>query len=85
MKRIQHDLDLVIVENVLPPRHARPHFLRIVEANEHDVEIFPVVAEIGCRLLRNFFSIVWVALHKARHLRHLQRNLALRLHPEEVF
>ena len=51
VKRIEHHLDLVVVVNILAHRHARPHFLRIVEAHEHDVEIFLVVAQVGFRLL----------------------------------
>ena len=85
VKGIEHDGDFVIVIDVLTTRHSRPHLLRIVEAHKHDVQVFLVVPEISGRLLRDLFPVVGIALHKTRDLRHLQRNVAPWLHPQEIF
>jgi hypothetical protein len=80
MKGVEHDLDLVVVVNVFPSRHARAHFRRIVEAHKRDVQVFLVVAEVSFRGFRNRFRIVRIPLGELRDLRHPHRRVALRLH-----
>ena len=81
---VENDLDLVVVEDIFAARHAGAHFLGVVEADEHGVKIFLVVAEIGVGRFGDGFAIVRIALHEAGDLRHLQGDVALRLHGQEV-
>ena len=85
MKRIEHDLDVVIVVDVLAPRHSSAHLPGIVEADEDYVQILLVIAEIGVGGLGDRLAIVRVALHEACDPRHLPRRFAFRLHAQEVF
>src|SRR5258708_16926269 len=46
MKRVEHDLDLIVVVNIFAARHACAHLLGVIEADKDDVEIFLVVAQV---------------------------------------
>ena len=84
MKGVEHDLDLIVVEDVFAARHASADFAGIIEAHEDDVEILLVIAEVGIGGLGDGLAIVRIALGEAGNLRHLQSDFALRLHRQEV-
>ena len=47
VKRVEHDLDLVVIVNIFAARHACAYLLGVIEADEDCVEVFLVVAEIS--------------------------------------
>ena len=84
VERIQHDLDRVVVANILPARFVRAHLSRPVEAHKDHIEIFLVVTKVGIGSLGNRRAVVRVALHKSGNPGHLRGDLAGCLHGEEV-
>ncbi len=54
MERIEHDLDRVVVEDVLAPGKPGANFLGLaVEAHEDGVKILVVISQVHFRALRN--------------------------------
>jgi hypothetical protein len=84
VKRIEHDLDLIVVVNIFAIRHAGANFAGIIEADEDGVEIFLVVTEIRLCRLGDGLAVVGLALGKSGNFGHLQGDFALRLHGKEV-
>ena len=84
VKRVEHNLDVIVIVDIFAARHASANLLRIVEANKHYVEIFLVVTEISFGRLGNLFAIVRVTLREASYPGHLQRHFSLGLHAEEI-
>ncbi len=85
VESIQHNLDLIVVVNVLAARHSRAELLRIVKANEDDVQVFLVVAQVSNGFFGNFFAVMRVALYKAGYFCHVRGRLALRFHAKKIF
>src|SRR6202140_677647 len=85
VKGVENNFDLIVVVNVFPARQAGADLPRVVEAYEHDVEIFLVVAQVSVGGLRHTFPIVGIALSEAGDLGHLLGDFSLRLHAQEVF
>ena len=72
VKRVQHQLDSVIVKHVFPARKAGANLLGLViEADENRVQVFVVIAEVGFGALRDRLSVTGNALHELVDLRHL--------------
>jgi hypothetical protein len=85
VKRIEDDLDLIVVVDVFAARHASAHLAGIVDAHEDGIEIFLVIAEVGIGGLGDTLSVVRVALGEAADLRHLEGDFSLWLHAEKIF
>src|ERR1700675_2829158 len=47
VKGVENNVDLIVVVDVLPARHAGANLPWVVEADEYYIEIFLVVAQIG--------------------------------------
>src|SRR2546421_9539669 len=85
VKRIQHDLDRVVIEDISPPRHPRPHLGWIIETYEHHVQVLLVVAQICLGSLRRGIAIVRVSLYETCNFDHLGRICSCRHHTKKVF
>ena len=81
---VENDFDLIVVVDVFAAGHARAHFAGIIEADEHHVEILLVVTEISVGRLAHGVAVVRIALGESCDLRHLQSDVALGLHGQEI-
>ena len=84
MERIKNDFDLIVVEDVLAAGHAGAHFPGIIEANENDIQILLVIAEISVGRLGDGVTVVRIALGETCDLRHMKSGVALWPHGEEI-
>jgi hypothetical protein len=86
MERIEHDLDRVVVEDVLAPGKPGANFLGLaVEAYEDSVKILVVISQVDFSPLRNRSAVAWNPLRETRHLGQFALPCGGRLHAEEIF
>src|ERR1700692_3531486 len=86
MERIEHDLDRVVVEDVLAPGKPGANFLGLaVEADEDRVKILVVIPQVHFRPLRNRSAIAGNPLRETRDLGQFALPCGRRLHAEEIF
>ena len=86
VERVQHQLDIVIVKHVFPPRKMGANLVRlIVEADEDDVQVLVVIAEVGLGTLRDRLSVTGSALDELVDLGHLALPCRTRFHLQEIF
>src|ERR1700687_2305507 len=86
MERIEHDLDRVVVEDVLAPGKPGANFPGLaVEAYEDSVKILVVISQVHSRPLRNRSAIGGNPLGETVYLRQFALPRGCRLHAEEIF
>src|SRR4030081_2364251 len=86
MERIEHDLDRVVVQDVLAPGKPGTNFPGLaVEAHEDSVKILVVISQVDFGPLRNRGAIAWNPLRETRDLRQFALPCGCRLHAEEIF
>ena len=86
MERIEHDLDRVVVEDILAPGKPGANFSGLaVEAHEDRVKILVVISQVDFGPLRNRSAVAWNPLREARDLGQFALPCGRRLHAEEIF
>ena len=86
MKGVEHDLDGVVVEDILAPRKPGANLLGlVVEAHENGVKILVVVSQVHLGPLRNWSAIARHSLPEALHHPQFALPCGRRPHCQEVF
>src|SRR6266853_5955008 len=86
MERIEHDLDRIVVEDVLAPGKPGANFLGLsVEAHEDGVKILVIISQVDFGPLRNRSAVAGNPLRETRDLGQFALPCRRRLHAEEIF
>ena len=65
VKRVEHDLDRVVVRYILAARFVSPYLARFIETHEHCIKILFVISEVGFGACGDRGAIMRIALHEA--------------------
>ena len=85
VESVDHDLDRIVGEHILPARHASANLRRFtVPGHEYGVKIVLVVGEVDVGLLRRLGAVRRLAHDEACHLHHFSGYPGAGLHLFEI-